>query len=626
MRFFFKTVAANLVATLITLFVLAMVCVVALVVFVKVAASSAHRETSVHDKSVLVFDMDVAITDAPEHGGPGDLLSVSNLASGGGSASRLTLYEVVNAIDQAAKDNKIVAIYMSGSLQTDNAASGYAALCEVRQALERFKASGKKIYAYLDEPTVKDYYLSSVANEISLNPFGTLSINGLAAESFYLRDALQKYGVGVQVTRVGKYKSYVEMFTENHMSDADREQLTQLLGGIWNVVEGDLAASRKLPLADFKKLANDPGVFVAQDALKDKLVDKLGYLDEIIDKLKDVGAYDDANDTFYQVALSTYAERLQNKHIQAGKDASKSTDQIALVYAEGEIVDGGGGSDNIGGDDLSSTLREVRGDDSVKAVVLRVNSPGGSVLASEVIQREIRKLREAKKPVVVSMGTYAASGGYWISTYGDYIFAEPTTVTGSIGVFGVKFNIKDIANEHGIAFDGVKTATFADLDTMTRPWSPDEQKLAQTLVDNIYDQFIGKVAEGRKLKVDQVQDIAQGRVWTGADAKTLGLVDAMGGLGDAIKKAAELAKLKDKSWNLQEYPEKQSALDALVEALAQGGQPAPVSKIGGNFAFAVTGHDPLSASLRELQTQWNFVRTFNDPRGLYVRLPYLLNF
>ena len=311
MRFFFKTVAANLLAILITLFVLAMVGVVGVVIFVKVAAGTARHETAVHDKSVLVFDMDVAITDAPEHSDPSDILSLSNLASGGGSTSRLTVFEIVNAIDAAAKDNKIVALYLSGSLDTDNAASGYAALREVRQALERFKASGKKIYAYLDEPTVKDYYLASVANEISLNPFGTLSINGLAAESFYLRDALQKYGVGVQVTRVGKYKSYVEMFTEDHMSDADREQLTQLLGGIWNFVSSDMAASRKLDEPTFKQLANGPGVFIAQDALKDKLVDKLAYLDEIIDKLEDVGSYDEDNDTFYQVALSSYAGRLE---------------------------------------------------------------------------------------------------------------------------------------------------------------------------------------------------------------------------------------------------------------------------------------------------------------------------
>ncbi len=626
MRFFLKTVAANLVAILITLFVLAMVGVVGIVVFVKVAAGAAHRETSVHDKSVLVFDMDVAITDAPEHSNPGDIFNVSNLASGGGASSRLTVYEIVNALDAAAKDDKIAALFMSGSLDTGNAASGYAALREVRQALERFKASGKKIYAYLEEPTVKDYYLASVANEISLNPFGVLSINGLAAESFYLRDALEKYGVGVQVTRVGKYKSYVEMFTENHMSDADREQLTQLLDGIWSAVVGDLAASRKLEVPVLKKLADEPGVFLATDAVKDKLVDKLAYLDEMIDKLENVGAYDEDNDTFYQVALSTYAGRLETKRIQSAKSAFKSADQIALVYAEGDIVDGGGGSDNIGGDDLSSTLREVRGDKDVKAVVLRVNSPGGSVLASEIIQREIRRLREAKIPVVVSMGTYAASGGYWISTYGDYIFAEPTTVTGSIGVFGLKFNLKDIANEHGIAFDGVKTAPFADLDTMTRPWTPDEQKLAQTLVDNIYDQFISKVAEGRKLTKDQVGEIAQGRVWTGADAKNLGLVDALGGLGDAIKKAEELAKLQGKSWNIQEYPEKQSPLETILQALSQGNEPPPVSKLGLNLGAVVTGHDPVATSLRELQTEWKTVRTFNDPRGLYARLPFLLNF
>jgi protease-4 len=514
---------------------------------------------------------------------------------------------------------------MTGSLDTANAASGYATLMEVRQAIERFKAKGKKVYAYLEEPTLKDYYLATVANEVSLNPFGYLSINGIAAQSLFLHDALQKFGVGVQVTRVGKYKSATEMFTENHMSDADREQLTQLLGGIWGTVADQLAASRNMDRAAFEKFADEPGLYLAQDALQDKLVDKTAYLDEIIKELESAGAYDEDNDTFYQVSLATYIKRLDTKRDVSNKFSSG--DRIAVIYAEGDIVDGGGADGEVGGDQIAYDLREIRGDKDVKAVVLRVNSPGGSAYASEVIQREMRNLLDKKIPVVVSMGTYAASGGYWISAYSDYIYAEPTTVTGSIGVFGLKLNLQGLTGNLGVNFDTVKTAPYADLDTMTRPWTPDEQKLAQKLVDSLYDQFISKVAEGRKLNPADVQEMAQGRVWSGIDAKSKGLVNEMGGLEDAIKKAAQLAKLDAKDYTLEEFPKARSPFEALAERLAGNGDESPVSKANATPALSIPlGRDPLSESLRQVESQWNFVRSFNDPSGVYARLPYLLNF
>jgi protease-4 len=622
MRFFWKSVLANIVAIFITVLVTLMVCVVAFIICLRVMAGAAsgvlHNE-AVHANSVLVFDMDVAITDAPNRSSASDLLSNSG-------PSRLCLYDVVTAIDSAAADNHISALYLSGSLDTDNAASGYAALCEVRQALERFKASGKKIYAYLEEPTLKDYYLATVANEVSLNPFGYLTIDGLAAQSFFLRDALAKYGIGVQVTKVGKYKSFTEMFTETHMSDADREQLTQLLNGIWGTVSTDLAASRKIEPAAFQQLATAPGLYIAQDALKDKLVDRVAYLDEMIKELEGVGAYDEDNDTFYQVSLASYAKRLADKREAAAKSPFADSDKLAIVYAEGDIVDGGGSNDSVGGDQFAYDLRSIRGDKDVKAVVLRVNSPGGSAYASEIIQREMRNLLDKKIPVVVSMGTYAASGGYWISAYSDYIYAEPTTVTGSIGVFGLKLNLQQIATDHGIAFDTVKTAPYSDMDTLTRPWTPDEVKLAQTLVDSLYDQFITKVSDGRKLKYDDVAQIAQGRVWSGLDAKKNGLVNEIGGLGDAIKKAEQLGHLDGQHFTLEEFPERRSPIEALAETLSGNDDSSPVSKSSAPSLLAPQGRDALSTSLRQIETQMNFVRTFNDPSGMYARLPYLLNF
>jgi protease-4 len=413
------------------------------------------------------------------------------------------------------------------------------------------------------------------------------------------------------------------MFTEEHMSDADREQLTGLLGDIWGTLSTDLAASRKLDPAVFRKLANEPGMFMAKDALDHKLVDKLGYLDEEIDELEKVGSYDEANDTFRQISLATYSRRLAQKRELAAQSPFAPSQRIAVVYAEGEIVDGGSGEENIGGDELAATLRQLRGDRDVKAVVLRVNSPGGSAGASEVIGREVRNLRDAKIPVIVSMGAYAASGGYWISAYGDYIYAEPTTITGSIGVFGLHFNFQDIANQHGLMFDGVKTNTYGDIETMTRPWSPDELKLVQGVVDFLYDQFIAKVSEGRHLNPDNVRAIAQGRVWSGTEAvaKDKGLVNALGGLGDAIAKAEEMAGLKGKSYTLVQYPEVRPPLQALVQQIAGGGEPGPVSQL-----LPLGSHDPVSTTLKQVETQWHFLRSFNDPRGLYARLPYLLQF
>lgn len=618
MRFFWKTVLANIVATLIMQLVVAGVMFLILLVFIRsiIGVATAHKE-SVHANSVLVFDMSLAINDSPAHAAPSVGFGLGGISGGN---ARIALYDLVDAINQAATDSHIKALYLSGSLNTDNFASSYATLREVRQAIEKFKATGKKVYAYLDGPSLRDYYLASTANEIRLSPFGIITISGLSAQSLFVRDALQKYGVGVQVTRVGKYKSATEMFTEDHMSDADREQLTGLLGDIWGTLSTEIAASRKLDLTAFTKLSNEPGMFMAKDALTNKLVDKLGYLDEEIDELEKVGSYDEANDTFQQISLVTYARRLAEKRELAAKSPFAPSDRIAIVYAEGEIVDGNSGQENIGGDELAATLRQLRGDKDVKAVVLRVNSPGGSAGASEIIGREMRNLRDAKIPVIVSMGAYAASGGYWISAFGDYIYAEPTTVTGSIGVFGLHFDFKNIANEHGLMFDEIKTSTYSGIETITRPWTPDELKLVQTVVDFLYDQFIAKVSEGRHLNPDAVRAIAQGRVWSGeaAVAKDKGLVNGLGGLGDAITKAAEMADLKGKSYTLVQYPEIRPPFQELVQQIAGGGEPGPVSKL--------SGRDPASIALKQLATQWSFLRSFNDPHGLYARLPYMLQF
>jgi protease-4 len=614
MRFFWKTVAANIVASLLTLFVLGLVLVLG-GVFIAMVLGGSRNQPSLQAGSILVFDMDVNITDSPQYASPGDLFS--------NSASQLSLLEVENAIESAATDKSIVGLFLYGSLESDNYGSSYAALREIRQAIDKFKAQGKPVYAYLTSPTPKDYYLASSANKIYLNPLGDFSLNGLAAEEIFLGDTLKKYGVGVQVTRVGKYKSATEIFTNDHMSDADREQLTKLLNDIWDQVLSDLATSRNLDVARLHQLANEPGLYLPADALKNKLVDKLAYYDEALDTLNDIAKYDDKTQTFRQITVGDYADRLDRRRLDAANSLFATDNHVAIIYAEGEIADGSSNDPGtIGGDDLARSLRDLRNDDDVKAVVLRVNSPGGSAVASEVIQREVKLLKETK-PVIISFGAVAASGGYWISTPGDYIFAEPTTITGSIGVFGLKFNIQDIAQQYGLNFDGVKTATFADMDTSSRPWTPDEVALAQTFVDFIYDQFIDKVSTGRGLTPDRVREIAQGRVWSGTEAKNLKLVDEIGGLREALAMAVDRAGLTGKKWSLEQVPEKRTAGEALVEVLTTGNEPEPLAHAA---TPAIQGRDPLSATMRQWQSQWRQLHAFNDPQCVYALLPFQLAF
>jgi protease-4 len=366
---------------------------------------------------------------------------------------------------------------------------------------------------------------------------------------------------------------------------------------------------------------------MSADALKNKLVDHLGYFDEVVDQLNAIAGHDDTLESFRQITLAKYAEKINPPGDKLAQKIVKEGDRIALVYAEGEIVDGEGNAGQVGGDSLARELRDLRTDKDVKAIVLRVNSPGGSAVASEVIQREIRLLHTAKKPVIVSFGSLAASGGYWISVYGDYIFAEPTTITGSIGVFGLKFNLDKIAGDHGVTFDTVKTTQFGNMDSISQPWSDDEVKLAQTVVDYLYDQFLDKVAEGRKLTVAQVGEIAQGRVWSGTDAIDNHLVDAIGGLQDALNMAEDKAGLKGKKWTLQQIPEKLTPVDALLQAFG-GGDAEPVARAAQNSVTQTltSGHDPVSTALQKVDANWQLLRGFNDPHGVYARLPYLMDF
>jgi protease-4 len=373
--------------------------------------------------------------------------------------------------------------------------------------------------------------------------------------------------------------------------------------------------SRKVSPQQLQAIADNQGLLLASEALERGLVDKVGYFDQVLGQLKQLTGEDKEEKTFRQISLTNYTE-VPGKSLGVERN---SKNQIAVVYAEGDIVDGQGGIGEVGGDRFARMFRKLRQDEDVKAVVLRVNSPGGSATASEVIQREVR-LTHQVKPVVVSMGDYAASGGYWIATDVNRIFAEPNTITGSIGVFGLLLNVQELANNNGITWDVVKTGRYADTQTISRPKSPQELALYQRSVDRIYNLFLSKVASGRKLPQQKVAQIAQGRVWSGMAAKEIGLVDEIGGLDAAIQYAAKLAKLGD-DWELQEYPEARTFAERFLGQLAGDVR----STVGGDRTSGqLPVPDPLTAEFHKLREEIAILQAMNDPRGVYARLPFTL--
>ncbi|WOO39996.1 signal peptide peptidase SppA [Rubellicoccus peritrichatus] len=573
-------------------------------------AAGGQEKASVPNNAVLVVDLWMNISDSPP---VNDVGNIFDEAIWGPSTRNLYLLEVVDAIDRAATDDRIEALFLQGSLLPENYGSGLAALREVRDAIGRFKASGKAVYAYTTDPSLRDFYLMSTADNLTMNPFGVLGLNGLASEMMFLGNAFDKYGIGVQTTRVGKYKSAVEVFTEEKMSPANREQVAELLTDIWEQIVFDIADSRAVDPEELLELANTRGFFSAETALEMGLVDEVGYFDEVIDELETVADFDWDYDTFEQIGIATY---IKSEGFRSKTDIFSSASKVAVVYAEGDIVGGEGFPDQVGGERLARELRSLRDDPDVAAIVLRVNSPGGSAVAAELIQREIVLAQNAGMPVIVSMGSLAASGGYWISASADKIYAEPTTITGSIGVWGLMFNFKDLANEHGVTFDGVKTSEFADLYTISREKTVEEMALIQEFTDFIYDEFIEKVATGRGMTLEAVQEIAQGRVWTGEQAHEIGLVDELGGLEDAISYAAKASDLGD-DWMVIQVPEKRNLSEAISEFLAAPDGEAPVVSVQPSV---------FGSTLTRLRSELDTLRAFNDPRGIYARLPFQISF
>ena len=576
----------------------AFVGLIALVALIGVA----DKGPKVPGNALLVLDLAAPITDAPQQFDPSQLLSGISEEQ---QPAQVSLREVLQAIGRASTDARIKGIFLRGNLlPVGNFASSYPALKEVREALVRFKESHKPVYAYLQFPFTPAYYLESVADQIFADPQAEFILRGPSTIPLYFAGAFKKYGIGVQVFRVGKYKSFVEPFIRENMSSENREQLQQLFNDIWAEVTSTIEKSRELPAGTLERLINENGLIDGELAVKTKLATELVSQSEIIERFKAQYGEDKKNKTFPQTTVSSYLTAL------GAKTELNRTDKphVAIVYAEGDIVEGEGTAGTVGGERYAREIRKLRLNPNVRAIVLRVNSPGGSGFASEQIYREL-KSAGAVKPVVVSMGGYAASGGYYIAAASNHIFAEPTTVTGSIGVFGLQFNFEDIARTNGITTDSVTTTT--PLTTLFSPFkrkSDADLAILQKAVDKFYDDFLKGVSDGRNIPVPQVNEIAQGRIWSGIEAQKVRLVDEVGGLRSAVSYAGNLAHLGEHPV-ITEFPGSKDFNEKLQEILKAAPRPP------------VAGFDPVRQGWKELEGLYKELRVLNDPKGIYSRFP-----
>lgn len=543
MKEFFKFVFASMIGVLLSVFVMFVLGI--LLIIGIVSSASNESKVTIDDNTVLHLSLNYPISERTSKN------PFQNLNFGGfETKSNLGLNDILEHIKEAKTDSRIKGIYVDVSAIQ----GGFASIEEIRNALLDFKKSGKFILAYSEVYTKGAYYLASVADKIYVNPEGMVDFKGFSTEIMFFKGALEKLDIEAQVIKVGTYKSAVEPYILDKMSKPNREQITSFLGSMYTHFLANIAISRKISVDSLSAIANTAAVQTATDAVKFRLVDGVKYKDEVLTELKSLCGIAQKKE-LRSVSISDYTPQ--------SKELSKaSADRIAVVYAVGEIVSGEGDDETMGSENISRAIRTARLDDKVKALVLRINSPGGSSLASDVIWREV-ELTKKVKPVIVSMGDVAASGGYYIACAADSIFAQPNTITGSIGVFAIIPNMKKFFNNKlGITFDEVKTGKFSEI-SITRPLSDDERLLLQAEINNIYKTFTQKVANGRHKTPEFIDNIGQGRVWTGAEAIKIGLVDRLGNIDDAVKSAAKKAGLKE--YKLVDYPAQKDPLKELFD-------------------------------------------------------------
>lgn len=550
MKSFFKNVLANIVAIVILCFVFFFF----FIIMIAVSSMSGEKSVDVKKNSVLTINLKTSIIDSPTE----EQQSIFNLKD---KNTNILIYDAVEAIHKAKNDDNIKGI----SIETDHISAGTTQIDDLRNAIEDFKKSGKFVYAYGNAVSQASYYLGSVADQYYLNPSGGIELKGLATEVTFFKDFAEKYGIGIEVIRHGKFKSAVEPFLRNDISPENQEQLSTLLNDIWGNTSSKMAASRKMKAEEFKTVVDSLYGMIPDLSVKYKLADKL------IQKTE----YDQLIRTKLNLAEKDKLNKVSlQKYIDSFNDKDNSGEKVAVLYASGSINSGDEYSD-IYSEKYIKYIKELQEDKKVKAVVLRINSPGGSANASDEILFELQQLKKTK-PLVVSFGDYAASGGYYIAMGADKIYSEPNTLTGSIGVFGVLPYFKDIANKNGVRSDIVATNANSAYYSSLHGLTPYGVNLMTRSVEGTYKRFVHFVTQNRKQTFEQIDNIGGGRVWSGVRAKEIGLVDELGTLNDAVKFAAQKANLK--SYNVASYPKKMTAFEQIFEDLNEDDISARVIK------------------------------------------------
>ncbi len=589
MKQFFKFMFASALGTLITIIVI-------FLLFAGMIASlismSGDEEVKVKNHSVLRIAWNTQIKDRASEN-PLEEFDFATMQS----KKSFGLYEILNNIDKAIKDPRIDGIF----LDMETIPAGAATTEEIRNKLLEFKKSGKFIISYANSYDQKEYYLASIADKIYLNAQGMILFKGLNVQLMFFKGLLDKMDIDMQIVRGpnNKYKSAVEPLMRNHVSEANSEQLHELLNSIWGKFITSISESRGISIGDLTNIANKLELSTAKKALEYKFIDGAVYRDEVIQKLKEkTGRKKGEKLNMINFGKYTMAKLTSKKGLKRN--------QIAIVFAEGEIIQGKSTGNNIGSVTLANAISSARNDKKVVAIVLRVNSPGGDALASEIIRREV-ELAGNDKPIIVSMGNVAASGGYWISTNADYIFAQPTTITGSIGVFGIIPNIGNMLSKKlGINVDDIMTNENSDFIDVMKPLSPFQHAKLDAAITRIYNDFTNLVARTRNLDVEFVDSIARGRVWSGIDAKNIGLIDSLGGIQDAITYAAEKTNLGD-NYRITTYPKRKEFLEQLV------------SQLTGQASQSI-----VKSELGDYYTYYQKIQSLQNMKGIQARLPFFM--
>ena len=592
LKLIFKSTVTAVITTLFAFFFIVSLVILALAIM-------AGPGLVLPSKAILDVDLTMNLLDTPP------TLSIEKIVEQAMTDTTIPEYnlrDIMETIHRAKTDKRIQGLLLNGSFYPANFGCSYPALQELRSAIEDFKTSGKPVIAYAVAPALRDLYVMSVADEFYINSSGSIQLTGLYSEQMFFANAMQKYGIGVQAVRVGDYKSAVEPFTRTEMSKEAKEASRQLLDELWVQILGNISASRNLDPVELNSYIQRNPIMLATTAVRQGLCDKAISHEELNQRLMEVAGQNFDTGSYQGIPMENYIFEKDQHHREP------SGDGVAIVYAEGEIVGGWGDDYQAGADRIVMNLREARNNPDVKAIVFRVNSPGGGATASKIIQDELVEVKKQGIPLVVSMGGYAASGGYLISQSADQIFTHPHTITGSIGIFGLLFNIGEGAGKLGITFDEVKTNQNSDILSISKPKTPLQLQIIQNFLKDFYDEWLVTVSGYRHKSVDEVSKIAGGHVWSGYQAEKLGLVDQTGGLYDAVNYAATEAGLGE-NYTIYDYPRKLSEEEALAEAF------------GFNVAEKLP-HPSLATRVEyEMQGMLRSLKLFEDPMGAYALSP-----